>query len=56
MMYSFNEFTGLEDRTNNLFDRTKRDEGALKAPSSFMKKIEKVTSTFTSNLGNDNVA
>lgn len=53
----YNEFMNLKDRTNNLFDRTKRDEGALKAPSSFMERIEKVTSTFsTSNLGNDNVA
>lgn len=63
-MYNFNEFSRLKDRTNYLFDRTKLDEGALKASSSFMKKVEKVTSTFStskslaigSTLGNDNVA
>lgn len=53
----YNEFMNLKDRTNNLFYRAKRDEEAFKVPSSIMKDIEKVTSTFsTSNSGNDNVA
>ena len=55
-MMFYNEFMGLKDRTN-LVDRAKRDEEAFKIPSTIMKEIEKVTSTFsTSNLGNDNVA